>query len=297
MKNFIIINKMKKNTFSRNAAIMIVACLAVFLIFTSCDEKIKEEPGEEPGGNKGTAATDPHRYDTSAKTVSIEYMGKTISCQVINGKVVFQGDMVLGTEESISKTNPMRSAEQRGIRLWDEGKLYYCISDGFAYKSDVKTAIEHISKNTNIKFVELKTPEALEYRKKSYINFMTEPGKTWSYVGMLTTAEIESYKLDAQNLSVGWSESGAVVHELGHALGLIHEHSRSDRDDYIKIDTSNIEKKVLDDPTQKQSLDHNTFAKIEMGQHTTPIRIIPFPIGQTFRIIPCGLITKMGNCF
>lgn len=37
-----------------------------------------------------------------------------------------------------------------------------------------------------------------------------------------------------------WTE-GVALHEMGHALGLMHEHQRPDRDSYITIDFNNID--------------------------------------------------------
>jgi hypothetical protein len=34
---------------------------------------------------------------------------------------------------------------------------------------------------------------------------------------------------------------GDVVHELVHTIGLMHEHQRPDRDEYISLNTNNID--------------------------------------------------------
>lgn len=65
---------------------------------------------------------------------------------------------------------------------------------------------------------------------------VTQSG-TWcsSFVGMRAGP--------AQPLTLGpgcWT-SGVIAHELGHTIGLIHEHQRADRDVYVTINYGNVE--------------------------------------------------------
>lgn len=69
----------------------------------------------------------------------------------------------------------------------------------------------------------------------------------WSYIGR---------QLGPQPISigVGCENIGTVWHEIAHALGVFHEQSRYDRDDYVHIDYRNIEKERK-----------NNFLKVSAG--------------------------------
>jgi hypothetical protein len=43
------------------------------------------------------------------------------------------------------------------------------------------------------------------------------------------------------NLADGCWRSGIIVHEIGHAFGLVHEHQRADRDTYVTIHLENVQ--------------------------------------------------------
>lgn len=43
------------------------------------------------------------------------------------------------------------------------------------------------------------------------------------------------------NLGIGCWTRGVIIHEIGHSLGFLHEHQRSDRNEYVEIKRENIQ--------------------------------------------------------
>ncbi|KAF8792950.1 Astacin-like metalloprotease toxin 1 [Argiope bruennichi] len=86
-------------------------------------------------------------------------------------------------------------------------------------------AMDQYHKNTCIKFVK-------RTNERNYIR-MVKKGGCYSYVGRVGGAQELS-------LGRGCEYVGTIVHELGHAIGLFHEHQRSDRDQYLNVYSNNV---------------------------------------------------------
>lgn len=62
----------------------------------------------------------------------------------------------------------------------------------------------------------------------------------WSWVGNTATYSDPPISPQALNLDTGCYTEGVVKHELLHAVGFAHEHSRPDRNDFVTINYNNI---------------------------------------------------------
>ena len=58
--------------------------------------------------------------------------------------------------------------------------------------------------------------------------------RCWSYLGRIGSGQILSL------VKPQCIDKGTVIHELLHALGFWHEHSRPDRDEHIQVIWNNI---------------------------------------------------------
>ncbi|CAJ0967754.1 unnamed protein product, partial [Ranitomeya imitator] len=89
-----------------------------------------------------------------------------------------------------------------------------------------KTAMQEFETLTCVRFIP-RTTEA------DYVSILSSSGCA-SYIGKLGGPQQVSLSVDTCMLR------GIIQHELSHVIGFVHEHSRSDRDNFITIVTKNI---------------------------------------------------------
>jgi hypothetical protein len=144
---------------------------------------------------------------------------KKADAYVVESDMMFRQDP---TETIVASTTS-------GVVRWPNGVIPYEIDPGLQKPERVQQAADHWLQKTGIKFVP-RTNQA------DYVRFFQGDG-CWSYVGKVG---------GKQDSSIPWRDDyvcplETVIHEMGHAVGLAHEQSRSDRDDHITIHWENIE--------------------------------------------------------
>lgn len=138
-------------------------------------------------------------------------------------------------EGDIARAQTVRSAItcQGNTCLWPksvDGFVYvpYIISPQYddMDRITIETGMLDISSKTCVKFV----PRT---HQESYVDIQPRLG-CWSFLGQTGGSQVLSLQ------SPGCMWSGVASHELMHALGFVHEQSRSDRDRHVKILWDNI---------------------------------------------------------
>jgi len=145
-------------------------------------------------------------------------------------ELVYQSDMLLVPARPVcdEEGRCAAGASVTSARLWPGGTIPYVIDAGHPMRSTIEEAAQLINDRTNLSLFE-RTDES------HFVRIRSGEGCR-AYVGRL-----HDYQLSRQTVTLG-SGCGfrAAVHELLHVAGVVHEQSRSDRDDYIEIHFDNI---------------------------------------------------------
>jgi astacin len=113
--------------------------------------------------------------------------------------------------------------------LWPRATVPYDIAEDLPSPERVSEAIAHWQEKTPIRFIE-RTPEN-RFLYPNWVTFRPGYGCT-SHVGCRGGQQFVTLGMECK--------TGNVIHEIGHVVGLFHEQSREDRDNYIDIVFDNI---------------------------------------------------------
>jgi astacin len=163
--------------------------------------------------------------------------GHPVAYTVNGGQAVTEGDIILGSVSEIEAASLQKGPMPRAAALflsssgtaplWPEGIMYYTIAPGFPNQERIIDAINDWNTLTPLKL-------QLRVGQPNYVQFVVSPeGFCQSFIGMLG---------GQQTIELGSGcPKAAVVHEIGHAFGLMHEQSRKDRNAWLTVLYENVD--------------------------------------------------------
>ncbi|XP_071039556.1 astacin-like metalloprotease toxin 5 isoform X1 [Parasteatoda tepidariorum] len=172
----------------------------------------------------------PFPEDLDNGLIQMSDIEEEIAREAMTNPDLLGGDM-LGVKEILEADRNGRRGKQF---RWPNAVVPYVIEDDINDKKMklIDDAISYYRENTCVRFVP-RTDE--EY----YITI---------YNGSRCTSYVGKQELDKQpqplSLTDGCDYVGTIMHEFMHALGFYHEHSRSDRDEYVEIRLENADEKM-----------------------------------------------------
>lgn len=176
---------------------------------------------------------------------TIEWNGRQVRGQVVDGDFIVEGDIVLGSVDrldvqTLSSKAPVRASSiiPFASRRWTGGVIPYVIDSNVPNQGRIDGAVAHWNESTSIKLI----PRTTE---GNYVRFSRlATGTCASNVGMIGGQQLIT-------ISDNNCAQPSVIHEIGHVAGFYHTQSRQDRDAHVRVKFENIRTELWNQFDQK----------------------------------------------